>query len=498
MPRKFRPETNSGKTILLVDDDREYLEATRLILEREGHRVVSCDNGRSALSHIRSTNVDLLLLDYFMPGMSCEEVVSELRSFNAHLQIILQTGYASEHPPRELLRRLDIQGYYDKSDGPEKLLLWTDVGLKASEAVQSLTKSRLGLDYILSATPELYRIQPLDDLLRGILCQVSGLLGSSHSFLAVMQPPLADAPTESFLAMVEGDGDALRIRAGVGRFSPRLGESSEIPAELSDRIKSCVRRGEFLPETDQTIVPLRVGDALIGIIYLDSPLTQVPDMELLRVFANQAAVAIQNSQLYEIATVDTLTGVFVRRFFSQWVERELKNACRSRKPLGFVMLDIDGMKSINDSFGHLAGDKALEEVGAALRESTRSSDFVGRFGGDEFSIVLPDSDEGGLSIVTERFMRNIRKRAVPGPNGPVALSASVGVAVLLPPDEDGEFEYGAYSEYFRRLAFRVQKAADTSLYEAKSLGRDRLGKTNVLTWPDPKEIMRLDGALSLE
>jgi len=498
MPRKFRQERTSGRTILLVDDDREYLEATRLILEREGHRVLVCDNGRSALSHLKSTNVDLLLLDYFMPGMACEEVVSELRTFNTHLQVILQTGYASEHPPRELLQRLDIQGYYDKSDGPEKLLLWTDVGLKASDTVQALTKNRLGLDYILSATPELYRIQPLDDLLRGILWQVSGLLGSSHSFLAVKPPMVADTPTESFLAMAEGDGDSLRIRAGVGRFSPRLGERPEIPPELLEKINARLRRGELLPETGQTIVPLRVGEVSIGAIYLDSPLTQSEDGELLRVFANQAAVAIQNSLLYEIATVDTLTGVFVRRFFSQWVERELKSARRSRKPLGFVLLDMDGMKSINDSLGNLAGDRALVELAAALRDSTRSSDFIGRYGGDEFSIVLPNSDGNGLSIITDRLMRNIRARTIPGPEGPVALSASVGVAVLLPPGEGSEFEYGAYPEYFRRLALLIQRAADKSLREAKSFGRDRIGTANVLTWPEPEEIMRLADVPSFE
>ncbi len=498
MPRKYLREEKSGKTILLVDDDREYLEATRLILEREGHRVVACDNGRSALSHVRSTNIDLLLLDYYMPGMSCEEILSELRGFNAHLQVILQTGYASEHPPRELLRRLDIQGYYDKSDGPEKLLLWTDVGLKASDAVQTLTKNRLGLDFILSATPELHKIQPMDELLRGILRQASLLLGSSHSFLAVMPPPVADAPSESFLALADGEDDSLRIRAGVGRFSPLLGESTEIPPELAGKIDEFLRRGDGAREPGQTILPLRVGDSLIGIIYMDSPLTQDSDLDLLRIFANQAAVAIQNSLLYEIATVDSLTGVFVGRFFSQWVERELKNARRSRKPLGFVMLDVDGMRAINDTLGHLAGNRALAEAGAALRESTRSSDFIGRYGSDEFSVVLPDGDQGGLAIVAERLMRGIRARAVSAPNGAAELSACAGLAVLLPPDEDRDLDYGIDPDYFKRLALHVRKAADTSLSAAKSLGRDRIGPTKVLDWPDPKEIMDLDCALTIE
>src|SRR3990172_6178954 len=117
MPRKYKAEPSSGQTILLVDDDAEYLEATGLLLEREGHRVLMATNGPAALELLRENQVDLLLLDYFMPGMTGEQVVVKLRQFNPYVQIILQTGYATEKPPRELLKRLDIQGYFDKSEG---------------------------------------------------------------------------------------------------------------------------------------------------------------------------------------------------------------------------------------------------------------------------------------------------------------------------------------------------------------------------------------------
>src|SRR5262245_1339920 len=186
MARKAKGEGSSGYTILLVDDNLEYLEATRLLLQREGHQVLTALNGPDALALLRTANIDLLLLDYFMPGMTGEEVVAQLRQFNQHVQVILQTGYASEQPPRALLRRLDIQGYYDKSEGPEKLLLWTDVGLKTAYPVQLCQKSRQGLRYILQITPELHKLQPLHALLQGILWQVAGLLGAANTFLATL------------------------------------------------------------------------------------------------------------------------------------------------------------------------------------------------------------------------------------------------------------------------------------------------------------------------
>jgi len=132
MTRKAKAPEVSGYTILLVDDSLEYLEATRSMLEREGHAVLIAENGPDALSILKHQKVDLLLLDYYMPSMTGEEVVLKLRRVDPLIQIILQTGYAGEQPPHELIYRLDIQGYYDKSEGPEKLLMLVKMGLQGT------------------------------------------------------------------------------------------------------------------------------------------------------------------------------------------------------------------------------------------------------------------------------------------------------------------------------------------------------------------------------
>ena len=129
MARKNKIPGSSGYIILLVDDSSEYLEATRSLLEGEGHTVLTAENGHDALSILNRQKVDILLLDYYMQGMTGEEVVLKLRQFNSIVQIILQTGYSGEQPPRELIFRLDIQGYHDKSEGPEKLLILVDLSL---------------------------------------------------------------------------------------------------------------------------------------------------------------------------------------------------------------------------------------------------------------------------------------------------------------------------------------------------------------------------------
>ena len=338
MVRKRKQSEPTGKVILLVDDDSEYLKINQRLLEREGHEVVSAESGQEALELVAKQHIDLMLLDYFMPGMTGEEVVEQLRKVNPLVQVILQTGYVSENPAREVLKRLDIQGYYDKSDGPEKLLLWTDVGLKSAYTIQLLEKSKRGLKYILDVTPDLHKIQPLDDLLQGILWQVAGLLGAVNSFLAVFPDGglLRSEPveTESFIAIIK-DFDLI-IRASTGHFNVATNIKNNFDQNRITEINDVLQKGEIRVVQTSTIVPLRVGESTLGVIYLDRPTIQKEDLDIIQLFANQAAVAVQNVQLYELAAIDTLTGVFARGFYEQVALRELRTAFRSQNFLSLI------------------------------------------------------------------------------------------------------------------------------------------------------------------
>ncbi|MGE5473319.1 MAG: HD domain-containing phosphohydrolase [Ignavibacteriales bacterium] len=122
--------------ILIVDDQEEVLESAKMLLELEDYVVLCAQNGAEAIEIIKEKNIDLMLLDYFMPGMTGEDVVKKVREFNKDIVIILQTGYAGEKPPLEMLRLLNIQGYHDKTEGPDKLLLWVASGIRSCSQIR--------------------------------------------------------------------------------------------------------------------------------------------------------------------------------------------------------------------------------------------------------------------------------------------------------------------------------------------------------------------------
>ena len=141
MARKRTTPGSSGFTILVVDDREEALSSTTALLERDGHLVLTASSGEEALTFFQPGQIQLLIVDYIMPMMSGEELIQAIRKLDPDVQILLQTGYAGEKPPREMLQTLDIQCYHDKPDGPDSLLLWVDVALKASVRLQEVRET---------------------------------------------------------------------------------------------------------------------------------------------------------------------------------------------------------------------------------------------------------------------------------------------------------------------------------------------------------------------
>ena len=168
---------------------------------------------------------------------------------------------------------------------------------------------------------------------------------------------------------------------------------------------------------------------------------------------------VQRRELTRLAYTDSLTGVANRARFLALAEREVARAQRYRRPLSLLVLDVDHFKRINDSFGHLAGDAALRELGLALAGSVRASDLVGRLGGEEFGVVLPETDVRAATELAERLRTSVHRVMVPNEGDGAAMSVTIGAS-----------ELATQTEGLRELLIR----ADRALYQGKRDGRDRV------------------------
>jgi diguanylate cyclase (GGDEF)-like protein len=183
--------------------------------------------------------------------------------------------------------------------------------------------------------------------------------------------------------------------------------------------------------------------------------------------------------------MDPLTGVNARRFFETWIRKELHSAFRSPQPISLLMVDVDDLKEINDAAGHLGGDQALRRVGEALRGAIRDSDVAGRYGGDEFSIILPNTDLVGAGQVGARILATLANEHVSGPGFDVPVRCSIGLCTLAGRVMDrSELAAPLSPHYFRAVADALIGSADLALYEAKRLGGGQLQCGEPVSWPD--------------
>ncbi len=200
---------------------------------------------------------------------------------------------------------------------------------------------------------------------------------------------------------------------------------------------------------------------VLGAIYVDSALAAAgfhpDDLEFFVALANQATSTILNARLYQQATTEPLSRLYTRWHFQRMLSEAARRAETRKVPYSLLLGDLDGFKAVNDTHGHLAGDQVIREIGDVLRGTTRAIDACFRYGGEEFAVILGDTDEGGAAFAAEKVRAAVAARRYAEPH--LAVTMSIGCATAPPAGHDSS---------------EIVKRADQALYHAKLRGKNRV------------------------
>jgi len=212
---------------------------------------------------------------------------------------------------------------------------------------------------------------------------------------------------------------------------------------------------------DYKVLPLKIDNSSIG--YLALSKVKDEDQDKCHILVQQFLLGLKRAFLYqrvqELAIMDSLTGVFSRRYSIDRLYEELERSKKFKYRFSFLMIDIDHFKDYNDKFGHLVGDAVLKETAETIKENVRQIDLVGRYGGEEFLVILPETDKDQAKFAAERIRQAVQIQPIKAYDEDLKVTISIGISTF--PDDSQE-------------ALALIEKADTALYQAKQTGRNKI------------------------
>ncbi len=447
--------------VLVVDDVPANVKLLEARLSAEYFDVVTAMSGEEALAICERADCDIVLLDVMMPDMDGFEVCRRLKTSPTthHLPVVMVTALDQ---PSDRVKGLEA-GADDFLTKPV-----SDVALIAR--VRSLSRLKMMTDELrmravtsrdigiespereaVAETGRNGRILVIDD--RATSCEhIAQMLSGEHS------AEIEADPAAALFHAAEGNYDLLIVSLGLDNFDGlrlcsqvrSLDRTRNVPilAVADAENNSRVVRGLEIGVNDYLARPIDRNEMLARVR------TQIRKKRYTERLRDNVQISI------EMAITDALTGLYNRRYMESHLGSLVEQALSRSKPLTVLVLDIDYFKSINDTHGHDAGDDVLREFAIRVRKSIRGIDLACRFGGEEFVVVMPETDLAVATMVAERLRRRIASEPFPIQQGArnTEVTISIGIAALGSADN----------------AATVLKRADQALYRAKRDGRNRV------------------------
>ena len=448
--------------VLVVDDVPANVKLLEARLSAEYFDVITAMSGDEALAICERAECDLVLLDVMMPDMDGFEVCRRLKTNPAthHIPVVMVTALDQ---PSDRVRGLEA--------GADDFLTKPTPELALIARVRSLARLKMVTDELRMRAVttreigiELPEREAVTDTGRGGRVLIVDDRPASYervaATLASEQSVEIEAdPNEALFRAAEGNYDLLIVSLGLESFDA---------LRLCSQIRSLDRTRNVpilaIAEPDNSARMLRgldigVNDYLMRPIDKHELLARARSQVRKRRYTERLRDNVQIS--IEMAITDALTGLFNRRYMENHLTTLVEQASARGKPLAVLALDIDYFKSINDTHGHDAGDDVLRDFALRIKRSIRGIDLACRSGGEEFIIVMPETDMAVAAMVAERLRRRIAAEpfAISGGTRTIPVTLSIGIAALRGRDDSPA---------------SLLKRADQALYRAKRDGRNRV------------------------
>jgi len=448
--------------VLVVDDVPANVKLLEARLSAEYFDVITAMSGKEALAICERAECDLVLLDAMMPDMDGFEVCRRLKGSPAthHIPVLMVTALDQ---PSDRVRGLEA--------GADDFLTKPIPDLELIARVRSLARLKMVVDELRMRAVTSREIgiesperEAVADGGRGGRVLIVDDRAASRERVAAMLAPeqtveIEDNPNEALFHAADGNYDLLIVSLGLENFDA-LRLCSQVRS--LDRTRNTPILAITEPDNHARMVrglEIGVNDYLTRPVDKNELLARVRSQVRKRRYTERLRDNVQLS--IEMAITDALTGLFNRRYMESHLATLIEQAAARGKPLSVLVLDVDYFKAVNDTHGHDAGDDVLRDFALRIKRSIRGIDLACRYGGEEFVVVMPETDVTVAAMVAERLRRRIAAEpfSIHGGTREVPVTISIGIAALRDREDN---------------AARVLKRADQALYRAKREGRNRV------------------------
>jgi two-component system cell cycle response regulator len=474
--------------VLVADDSPLVLRMLEHMLEREGITAIPARDGLEAVEKAFTSTPDLIVLDVVMPRLTGYQACRILKSepSTRAVPVVLLTN-RDEPGDRFWGLLTGADHYLTKDEDPQKLLAFLkDMLAGVPPRPPDAPRHHAGTSFdILARVNELLDRKLFEATVLSEIGRVARNLGRFDETFTSVMTVVSHVVEFAVAGMAFVDGDELDLVVAVHRPS-----AAAVIEEMKGRMLAAVSRepggagvtrihsrllqlGRSPGGPEETslsafgAIPVEGSEGLAGLLAVGgrkvSPRAVESDPFLAQV-ASQALIVLQNSRLFQrvrdLSVRDSLTDLFNHRYTVEILRREFERVERYHGGVSVLMIDIDHFKMVNDRYGHPAGDAVLREIARVLLDVLRTSDAVGRYGGEEFLVVVPHTHLEDARQTAERLRQRIENHTFRAADHELSVTVSIGVAT--------------YPDGSSRSPDDLIREADAALYRAKEQGRNRV------------------------